>query len=351
MAEENAGTLLSRAAELADEARTAVAGARDLAALAAARAHFVGKNGVLKGLLRGVASVPKEDRPRVGAEVNRHAAEVERLLEERKAALEAEDADAPPDPTFDPTLPGTRLPEGSVHPVGIVLDEIRAIFTRMGFDEVSGPEVEDAWHNFDALNIPAGHPAREPTDQFYVEGGRFLRSQTSTVQVRVMESRKPPLRIFAPGRVYRPDTVDARHLYAFHQVEGLVVDEGISFADLKHCIATFARSIYGADVATRFRPHNFPFTEVSAELDVRCPTCGDRARGPCSTCGGEGWIEVLGCGMVHPRVFELVGYDPERWTGFAFGLGVERVAMRRWGLDDVRLLEENDVRFLAQFRG
>lgn len=350
MPEDQAGTLLARAVALAEEARAAVAAAGDLETLAAARARFVGKQGVLKALLKGVASVPKEDRPRVGAEVNRLAGDVEALLETRKAALEAEDADAPPDPTFDPTLPGTRPAEGSLHPVSIVLDEIRAIFTRMGFDEATGPEVEDAWHNFDALNIPPGHPAREPTDQFYVEGGRFLRSQTSTVQVRVMESRKPPLRVFAPGRVYRPDTVDARHLYAFHQVEGLVVDEGISFADLKHCIATFARSIYGGGVVTRFRPHNFPFTEVSAELDVQCPVCGDRGRGACSTCGGEGWIEVLGCGMVHPRVFELVGYDPERWTGFAFGLGVERVAMRRWGLDDVRLLEDNDVRFLAQFR-
>lgn len=342
-------SLLAQATVLATEARSAVDAAGDLAALAAVRARFVGRNGAIKALLRAISSVPKEQRPSVGAEINRLAAEVESRLEERRAALDRDVADAPRDTTFDPTLPGARRPEGSLHPVTIVLDEIRAVLTRMGFDEVTGPEVEDAWHNFDALNIPAGHPAREPTDQFYVEGGRLLRSQTSTVQVRAMESRDPPLRVFAPGRVYRPETVDARHLYAFHQVEGLVVDEGVSFADLKGCIETFARSIYGDRVVTRFRPHHFPFTEVSAELDVRCPACAGAAS-RCSTCGGEGWIEVLGCGMVHPRVFRQVGYDPERWTGFAFGLGVERIAMRRWDLDDIRVLEDNDVRFLSQFR-
>jgi len=341
--------LLAQAQALADEARSAAAAAVDLPSIAAVRARFVGRNGALKGLLRSIATVPPGDRPAVGAAVNRLAAEVEALLDGRRRALEDADADVPADATFDPTLPGARLPLGSVHPVSIVLDEIRAVFTRLGFDEVSGPEVEDAWHNFDALNIPADHPAREPTDQFYAEGARLLRSQTSTVQVRVMESRQPPLRIFAPGRVYRPETVDARHLYAFHQVEGLVVDEDVSFADLKGCIGTFARSMYGDGVVTRFRPHHFPFTEVSAELDVRCPACGGAA-GPCPTCGGEGWIEVLGCGMVHPDVFRKVGYDPERWTGFAFGLGVERIAMRRWGLDDIRMLEDNDVRFLSQFR-
>ncbi|MCE9636112.1 MAG: phenylalanine--tRNA ligase subunit alpha [Planctomycetes bacterium] len=355
MSESPSAELLTEAATVAAQALAAIAAAGELESLAAVRARYAGKNGALKGLLKAISGVPKEDRPSVGAEVNRLAAHVEAALEARKAILESADAEGPTDPAFDPTLPGTRLPEGSVHPVSIVMDEIRAIFTRMGFDEASGPEVEDAWHNFDALNIPAGHPAREPTDQFFVENGLLLRSQTSTVQIRVMESRKPPLRVFAPGRVYRPDTVDARHLYAFHQVEGLVVDEGISFADLKSCINSFARSMYGIDVVTRFRPHNFPFTEVSAELDVRCPSCGgdDAPRGTpgrCATCGGEGWIEVLGCGMVHPRVLELVGYDPERWTGFAFGLGVERVAMRRWHLDDVRMLEDNDVRFLRQFR-
>jgi phenylalanyl-tRNA synthetase alpha chain len=349
MTDDAVAKLLSEAEGLARAARADIAAAADGASLAAVRARYAGKNGVLKGVLKGLSSLPKDARPRAGADVNRIVAEVESLLEARKAELDAGQDDGPDDPTFDPTLPGTPVARGTIHPVSIVLDEIRAIFTRMGFDEVSGPEVEDAWHNFDALNIPAGHPAREPTDQFYVEGGRLLRSQTSTVQVRVMETRKPPLRVFAPGRVYRPETVDARHLYAFHQVEGLVIDEGISFADLKACILTFAQSMYGGDVVVRFRPHNFPFTEVSAELDVRCPACAGAAKGHCSTCGGEGWIEVLGCGMVHPRVLEMTGIDPERWTGFAFGMGIERVAMRRWRLTDIRMLEENDVRFLSQF--
>ena len=217
----------------------------------------------------------------------------------------------------------------------LLLDEARRIFERLGFDEASGPELEDAWHNFDALNIPARHPARERTDQFYVEGGGLLRSQTSTVQIRVMENRKPPLRVFAPGRVYRPETVDATHLYAFHQVEGLMVGPDVTFVDLKACLLTFVRSLFHNDVEVRFRPNYFPFTEVSAELDVR------RKDGS--------WMEVLGCGMVHPRVFEAVGYDPEEVTGFAFGMGLERLAMQRWGLEDIRLLEENDVRFLRQF--
>lgn len=344
--------LLAEASSMTAAASREVAAAADVSALAAVRARYAGKNGALKDLLKGLSALPREARPAAGAEVNRLVASVQEALDARRAALEAAGADEPDDPTFDPTLPGAPLPQGSRHPVSIILDEMRAIFVRMGFDEVTGPEVEDAWHNFDALNIPAGHPARERTDQFYVEGGRLLRSQTSTVQVRVMETRKPPLRVFAPGRVYRPETVDARHLYAFHQVEGLVVDEGISLADLKACIRTFAESMYGEGVPTRFRPHNFPFTEVSAELDVRCPACGGAegaGGGRCATCGGEGWMELGGCGMVHPRVLAMCGIDPERWTGFAFGMGVERIAMRRWKLEDIRMLEENDVRFLSQF--
>ncbi|MCG3133689.1 MAG: Phenylalanine--tRNA ligase alpha subunit [Planctomycetes bacterium] len=344
-----AARLAADAEALAAAARAEIESAADLDALAKVRARYAGKNGALKELLKGLSGLPKEERPAAGAGVNRIAAAVQDALDARRTALEAAGADEPDDPSFDPTLPGAPLPRGSRHPVSIVLDEMRAIFVRMGFDEVTGPEVEDAWHNFDALNIPAGHPARERTDQFYVEGGRLLRSQTSTVQVRVMETRKPPLRVFAPGRVYRPETVDARHLYAFHQVEGLVIDEGISLADLKACIRTFAESMYGSGIATRFRPHNFPFTEVSAELDVSCPACGGTPTGRCATCGGEGWIELGGCGMVHPRVLSMCGIDPERWTGFAFGMGVERIAMRRWALEDIRALEENDVRFLSQF--
>src|SRR5262245_5904933 len=351
MTESQGGSLLDEARTPARRALADVAQASDLESLASLRAKLVGKQGALKALLKRISSVPQADRPAAGAEINRLAGDVEAALESRRAELDAASADGPPDLTFDPTMPGTRRDEGSLHVVTLVLEEIRAIFTRLGFDEVTGPEVEDAWHNFDALNIPAEHPARLPSDNFYVEGGRLLRSQTSPVQIRAMETRKPPLRVFAPGRIYRPDTVDARHLYAFHQVEGLMVGEDVTFADLKACLVTFAQSMYGDDVATRFRPSYFPFTEVSAELDLRCPGCdGKPTAVRCSVCGGEGWMEILGCGMVHPNVFAKVGYDPEKYTGFAFGMGVERIAMRRWKLDDIRYLVENDVRFLEQFR-
>ena len=351
MADAQGGELLDEARGLARHALDDVVRCADLDSLAALRARLVGKQGSMKALLKRISSVPTAARPAAGAEINRLAGDVEAALESRRAELDASAAEGPPDVTFDPTMPGTRRSEGSLHVVTLVLDEIRAIFTRLGFDEVSGPEIEDPWHNFDALNIPPEHPARTPSDNFYVEGGRLLRSQTSTMQIRAMESRKPPLRIFAPGRVYRPDAVDARHLYAFHQVEGLMVGEDVTFADLKACLTTFAQSMYGDDVVTRFRPSYFPFTEVSAELDLQCPGCHGRATSArCPVCGGEGWMEILGCGMVHPNVFRHVGYDPEKYTGFAFGMGVERVAMRRWKLDDVRLLIENDVRFLEQFR-
>ena len=351
MAESSSAELLQQTHDLVASALAEIDLCGDLSELAALRARFVGKHGTIKALLGRIKSLPKAELASTGQAINWSVKSVEEALDKRRSNLEESFADGPPDVTFDPTLPGTRREGGSLHVVTLVLDEIRAIFTRLGFDEVGGPEIEDAWHNFDALNIPADHPARTPSDNFYVEGGRLLRSQTSTMQIRAMESRKPPLRIFAPGRVYRPDAVDARHLYAFHQVEGLMVGEDVTFADLKACLTTFAQSMYGDDVVTRFRPSYFPFTEVSAELDLQCPGCHGRATSArCPVCGGEGWMEILGCGMVHPNVFRHVGYDPEKYTGFAFGMGVERVAMRRWKLDDVRLLIENDVRFLSQFR-
>lgn len=328
--------------ELLTEARSLVAAAESrLASVstrdewAELRAELFGKRGRLKALKKRIAELPREDRRHTGAAINALATALEQTLDRRRAELEAEAAAGAPDPHFDPTWPGVVRERGTLHPVSLLLDQARRIFARLGFDEASGPELEDAWHNFDALNIPPNHPAREPTDQFYVEGGGLLRSQTSTVQIRVMESRKPPLRIFAPGRVYRPETVDATHLYAFHQVEGLMVGPDVTFVDLKACLLTFVRSLFHGDVEVRFRPNYFPFTEVSAELDVRRPD--------------GSWMEVLGCGMVHPAVFEAVGYDPEEVTGFAFGMGLERLAMQRWKLDDIRLLEENDVRFLRQF--
>ncbi len=351
--------LIARAEALVIGAERELAASKTPAELAEVRASLVGKKGAVKDLQRSISRLPKEARRDAGQAVNVIAKRIQAAIDTRRAEVDAATGHVALDPTFDPSWPGTSVPDGSLHPVTLVLEEIRRIFTRLGFDEVSGPEVEDAWHNFDALNIPAHHPARLPSDNFYVEGDRLLRSQTSTVQVRVMETREPPFRVFAPGRVYRPETVDATHLYAFHQVEGLMVGEDVTFADLKACLRTFAESMYGAGVQTRFRPSYFPFTEVSAELDLRCPGCLDRGGDAnsalpgaidCSVCGGERWMEVLGCGMVHPRVLRSVEIDPERYTGFAFGMGVERVAMRRWKLDDIRLLVENDVRFLSQFR-
>jgi phenylalanyl-tRNA synthetase alpha chain len=290
-----------------------------------------------------------------GAALNRFKTEVEAAVRARLAELGggapavAAQAGVP----FDPTMPGRRAPSGSLHPITLITAEIRRVFAGLGFETVTGPEVEDPAHNFDGLHIPEGHPARDPSENFTLPGGLLLRSQTSPVQVRVLETRKPPLRIIAPGRVYRPDTVDARHLYAFHQVEGLCVDEGISMADLKGTLGVFAEGLYGEGAKTRFRPSYFPFTEPSAEMDVTCPACGGAAADApghrCSTCGGEGWMELLGCGMVHPEVLRRAGHDPERWTGFAFGMGIERAAMRRWNIEDIRALVENDVRFLGQF--
>jgi phenylalanyl-tRNA synthetase alpha chain len=295
------------------------------------------------------------DPAALGAALNRFKAEVEAAVRARLEALEGAAGKAPSAAAspFDPTMPGRRAPRGTLHPITLVTRELVRVFGNLGFETVSGPEVEDPAHNFDGLNIPEGHPARDPAENFTLPGGLLLRSQTSPVQVRVLESRVPPLRVIVPGRVYRPDTVDARHLYAFHQVEGLCVGEGISMADLKGTLAAFAEGLYGAAVKTRFRPSYFPFTEPSAEMDVSCPACGGTAEDVpghrCSTCGGEGWMELLGCGMVHPSVLRRAGHDPERWTGFAFGMGIERAAMRRWSIEDIRALVENDARFLAQF--
>jgi len=296
------------------------------------------------------ASSP-EDRAELGRAFNEFKDGVQAACQARLREMEEPHGDvSSAAPDFDPTVPGRRPPRGSLHPITRVTEELLRVFSALGFEVATGPEVEDAAHNFEGLNIPEGHPARDPSENFSLPGGLLLRSQTSPVQVRVLETRTPPLRILAPGRVYRPDTVDARHLYAFHQVEGLCVGEGISMADLKGTLAAFAQGFYGSGVGTRFRPSYFPFTEPSAEMDVSCPSCGggEGVRG-CPTCGGEGWMELLGCGMVHPAVLRRAGHDPERWTGFAFGMGIERAAMRRWGIRDIRSLVENDVRFLGQF--
>lgn len=247
---------------------------------------------------------------------------------------------------IDVTLPGIRKSLGHKHPLSIVLDEVKEIFVGMGFDIVDGPEVETDYYNFEALNMPKHHPARDTQDTFYIDDNTLLRTQTSCVQIRTMENSEPPIRMISPGRVYRSDAVDATHSPIFHQVEGLVVDRGITFSDLKGTLETFFQALYGQDCVVRFRPHHFPYTEPSAEVDVQCFSCGGRG---CRLCKNEGWIEILGCGMVHPVVLKNCGIDPEIYSGFAFGVGLERIAMRRYNINDMRLFYENDVRFLNQF--
>lgn len=334
------------------EVLAAVSAAGDPRDLRAIASRWVsGRESLQRAWFAAVRSCP--DPAAMGKALNAFKSSVEEAVAARLAGLGGAGGPASPGASsgsFDPTVPGRRPLRGGLHPITLVARELEAVFANLGFEVVTGPEVEDAAHNFDGLNIPPGHPARDPSENFTLPGGLLLRSQTSPVQVRVLESREPPLRIVAPGRAYRPDTVDARHLYAFHQVEGLCIGEGISMADLKGTLAAFARGFYGDAVRTRFRPSYFPFTEPSAEMDVSCPACGGEERSArCPTCGGEGWMELLGCGMVHPEVLRRAGHDPERWTGFAFGMGIERAAMRRWRIEDIRALVENDVRFLGQF--
>ena len=288
-----------------------------------------------------------EERPIIGQLANEVRSQLNDAFSEAAARLKsaAENARLAAE-KVDVTMPGTKQPLGKRHPISIVLDEIREIFAGMGFDMVSGPEVELDYYNFEALNIPKDHPARDTQDTFYISDNVLLRTQTSPVQVRVMENRKPPLRIISPGRVYRSDAIDATHSPLFHQIEGMVVDKGITMSDLKGTLAQFVKKLYGDDAVVRFRPHHFPFTEPSAEVDVMCFNCHGEG---CRLCKGEGWIEILGCGMVHPKVLSNCGIDPEEYTGFAFGMGLERIVMRRYNIDDLRLFYENDTRFLNQF--
>ena len=314
--------------------------AEDLTALEEARVQLLGKKGELTAILKTMGQLSPEERPVMGQMANEVRAAIEEKLAARGAALKAAMAEQKLKmETIDVTLPGKPVREGHRHPLNLVLDEIKEIFLGMGFDVVSGPEVELDYYNFEALNLPPDHPARDTQDTFYITDKVLLRTQTSPVQIRTMEQRKPPIRIIAPGRVYRSDAVDATHSPIFHQIEGLVVDEGITMSDLKGCLETVIKRLYGEDSVVRFRPHHFPFTEPSAEVDVQC----------CRICKGEGWIEILGCGMVHPKVLAGCGLDPEKYSGFAFGIGLERIVMRRFAVDDMRLFYENDTRFLEQF--
>ncbi len=333
--------------QLLDAAQTAAASAETPAALDDVRVRYLGKKGEITERLKSLGKLPAEVRREAGQAINRAKVQLQEVLQQRRAQLEQAALDQRlASEAIDVTLPGRGRDNGGLHPVTRTLQRIEELFAQLGFEVAEGPEIEDDYHNFEALNIPAHHPARAMHDTFYFDEHMLLRTHTSPVQIRVMENREPPLRVIAPGRVYRCDS-DVTHSPMFHQVEGLVVGEDISFADLKGILDDFLRQFYERDLKVRFRPSYFPFTEPSAEADVECVICGG---GGCRVCGHTGWLEVLGCGMVHPKVFEHVGIDTERYTGFAFGMGVERLAMQRYGVNDLRLFFENDLRFLKQFR-
>ena len=311
------------------------------------RVKFLGKKGELTAVLKGMKDVAPEERPKVGQLVNDTRAVIEELLEESKTRMEkAIREEKLKAEVIDVTLPSKKNSVGHRHPNTIALEEVERIFVGMGYEVVEGPEVEYDYYNFEALNIPANHPAKDEQDTFYINDKILLRTQTSPVQVRVMEQKKPPIRMIAPGRVFRADEVDATHSPSFHQIEGMVIDKGITFSNLKGTLTQFVQKLFGKETKVKFRPHHFPFTEPSAEMDVSCFKCGGKG---CRFCKGEGWIEILGCGMVHPRVLRMSGIDPEEYSGFAFGIGLERITLLKYEIDDMRLLYENDDRFLKQF--
>ncbi len=311
------------------------------------RIKYLGKKGELTAVLRGMGKLSAEERPIVGQLANEIREEIEHKIEElNREKKERELAARLESEKLDVTVPGTKIPVGHCHPIALVQRQLEDIFLGMGYSVVDGPEVELDYYNFQALNIPKDHPARDTQDTFYITDNILLRTQTSSVQARVMEKTQPPIKVVSPGRVYRSDSIDATHSPLFHQFEGLVVDKGIRMSDLKGALEMFAKRMFGEDTKVRFRPHHFPFTEPSAEVDVSCFACGGKG---CRLCKGEGWIEVLGAGMVHPNVLRMSGIDPEVYTGFAFGMGIERIAMLKYHIDDLRLAYENDVRFLSQF--
>ena len=330
-----------------EEAVSKILESENLDKLNEIRVAYLGKKGQLTEVLKGMKDVAPEDRPKVGQMVNETRAAIEEKMEEVKNNLAAKAREAKlKAEVIDVTLPAKKNKIGHLHPNTVALEELEKIFVGLGYEVVEGPEVEYDYYNFEALNIPANHPAKDEQDTFYINRNMVLRTQTSSVQVHVMENEKPPIRIISPGRVFRSDEVDATHSPSFHQVEGLVIDKNVTFADLKGTLQEFAKELFGADTKVKFRPHHFPFTEPSAEMDVTCFKCGGKG---CRFCKGEGWIEILGCGMVHPHVLEMSGIDPEEYTGFAFGVGLERIALLKYEIDDMRLVYENDDRFLSQF--
>ncbi|MEI3266708.1 phenylalanine--tRNA ligase subunit alpha [Frisingicoccus sp.] len=311
------------------------------------RVAFLGKKGELTSIMKSMKEIAPEDRPAFGQMVNETRSEIERKMEEMRAELarKAREAQLKAE-VIDVTLPAKKSNVGHRHPNTIALEEVERIFVGMGYEVIEGPEVEKDYYNFEALNIPDNHPAKDEQDTFYINKEFVLRTQTSGTQVHTMETQPLPIRMIAPGRVYRSDEVDATHSPCFHQIEGLVIDKHITFADLKGTLAEFARELFGEETKVKFRPHHFPFTEPSAEMDVTCFKCGGKG---CRMCKGSGWIEILGCGMVHPKVLKMSGIDPDEYSGFAFGVGLERIALLKYEIDDMRLLYENDTRFLKQF--
>ncbi len=345
-----------RISEIQNQAKEDLANAKSLNEVEGVKTKYIGrKGGVINEIIKAIPGLPPEQRSTTGKSANKLKHEIEKWIEEKKNEFNTHSEASLAMPllklsasgrSFDVSLPGKRMHYGRKHPLTQTIDEIKNIFRKLCFEIEYGPEVEHEYYNFDALNIPADHPSREDFDTFYLGNKRLLRSQTSTVQIRVMEKKKPPIRMIAPGKVFRPDTVDARHASMFHQIEGLMVEEGVSFSDLKYVLTLFAQSYFGRDIKMRFRPSFFPFTEPSAEIDISCSICKGKG---CRVCSNSGWVEVLGAGMVDPNVFETVGYDTEKYSGFAFGMGVERLTMLKYGIDNIRLFFENDLRFLSQF--
>jgi phenylalanyl-tRNA synthetase alpha chain len=337
-------TVKGELAKIREEGLRELREAQTPEAVESARIKYLGRKGIVSERFSKLGKLDPAERAEVGKGLNQLKVELSTALDE--AGKRVKGKGEKPRERVDLTIPGKRPARGRYHPITLVQEEMIEIFQGLGFEVVEGPEVEVEFYNFDGLNIPKEHPAREPRDNFYITEDLLLRTQTSPVQIRAMEKREPPVRLISPGKVYRPDTVDSTHHYMFTQIEGLMVERGVSFADLKGVLELFAKGMFGKDVKTRFIPSYFPFTEPSAEMDIGCTFCAGKE---CEVCGRTGWIELLGCGMVHPNVLKGVGYDYEEFTGWAFGVGIERVAMRKYGINDIRLLTENDVRFLGQF--
>jgi phenylalanyl-tRNA synthetase alpha chain len=328
--------------KIKEEAQAALKGAKTPEELEGLRIKYLGRKGVLTLFMRKIGELPQEERPLAGKLANEIKRSLTQEIEEKKLRMEGQQVSAP----FDLTLPGRKLCLGGLHPITKVLNEVTGIFTRLGFRVVQGNEIETDYYNFEALNMPPGHAARGMLDTFYLTKNRLLRSHTSPVQIHIMEKTKPPVRVISPGKVYRYEAVDASHLPMFHQVEGFMVDEGINFSHLKGVLEVFLNELFGKGTLIRFRPSFFPYTEPSAEVDISCLICKGKG---CAVCKRTGWLEILGSGMIDPEVFKAVGYDPEKYTGFAFGVGIERIAMLKYNINDMRLFFENDLRFLRQF--